>query len=221
MKKITLLIAGIIFLANTVKAQKAFEKGTIAVDLGIGIAVYGTKLHSQTTSGNKTYESDTTDGAVSVIYPLAIEYGVSNWLGIGARFAYSSYFEERDSITGEKASVRGIDADIVLNFHLIKTKRFDLPIGLIVGYSNFNFKFNDPSNTVGKDDGMNYGIMLTPRIYFGDHIGIFFNLGYLGYTYPNIQFSSNTDPNINDNNNWVFKLKGNGGNVGLGLVAKF
>jgi len=222
MKKITLILAGMALFVNTTKAQdKSFQKGNISVDLGVGVAIYGTKLYSETTSGNITYKDDTTDRAGAVIFPLTFEYAVSNWLGVGARFAYSNYFEEKDSISGEKSRVRGIDAGVLFNFHFVKTKRFDLPIGFFVGYSNFNIQFNDPTNQVGKDDGFNYGFMLTPRIYFGDHIGIFFNAGYLAYTYPNIQFSNNTDPNMNDNNDWKFKIKGSGANFGAGLVVKF
>ena len=222
MKKITLTVAALLIFIGISSAQdKAFKKGDITANLGVGWAIYGTKLHSEATYGTTKVVDDTTDGAASVIYPLQGEYGVTNWLGIGARFALSNYFEETDSITGIKPKVRGIDADLVLNFHLVKSKRFDMPVQLLFGYSNFKINFNDPSHQIGKDNGLNYGIMLVPRIYFGDHVGMFFNLGYMGYSYPSIHFSNDTDSDLNDNNAWLFKLKGNGFNIGLGLVGKF
>ena len=222
MKKIVLSIAALSLLINISNAQdKAFKKGDITAGLGVGFGLYGTKLHSEATYGSIKVVDDTTDGAVSVIYPLMAEYGVTDWFGVGARFAYSNYFEERDSITNIKPKVNAFDLGLALNFHLVKSKHFDMPISLLFGYSNFKIHFNDPTNQIGKDNGLNYGIMLTPRIYFGDHIGMFFNIGYLGYNYPSIQFSNNTDSNLNDNNNWLFKLKGNGANLGIGLTAKF
>jgi hypothetical protein len=50
---------------------------------------------------------------------------------------------------------------------------------------------------------------------------MFFNVGYAGYSYKNLIFSNNSDSNINDENQMIYKLKGNGLNLGLGLVVKF
>lgn len=221
MKKILLTIAAITALTNMNAQDKAFEKGNVCVGLGIGLGVYGTQLHATSTYGNVTVEDDTTDGAISTIIPLTVEYGVTNWLGIGLRGAYSNYFTERDSITGYKEKTTSFDADLMLNFHLIKSKRFDMPIVLTIGYSNFKIKNNDPINSMAKDNGMNFGIALNPRIYFGDHIGMFFNVGYVGFAYNSLEFSNDMDSNLNDNHNTKFSLKGNGANLGLGLIVKF
>lgn len=229
MKKITLLLAGIILLVNSVKAQKAFEKGNVTIDLGVGLGIYGTKLHEErdvqvwTPSGVTTIRetNDTTDGAAATIFPLKFEYGITNWLGIGARFAYSKYIAGSDSTNNTKPTVTGLDAGLILNFHFIKTKRFDLPLSVTIGYSNFRYKANDAANSIAKDNGLNYGVALIPRIYFGDHIGIFFNLGYVGYNYPSMLFSNNKDSNLNEEDNYEFKFKFNGANLGLGLVLKF
>ncbi len=236
MKKIILTISALAIILTTSKAQdKAFEKGNITVDLGIGFGIYGTKIHSEHTSNviswNGTQfvstptriKKDTTDGAGSVIYPIKVEYGITNWLGIGARLAYSNYFEERDSITGIKPKVSSFDAGIVANFHLVKTKRFDMPISMTLGYSHFKYLSNDNLSSKGVDNGINYGISLLPRIYFGNHIGMFFNVGWAGYKYPSIHFSNSNDSNLNDDNNqdWKYSIKGNGMNIGIGIIGKF
>jgi hypothetical protein len=242
MKKIIYIIVGIVLFLNPVKAQddKAFHKGSIVVDLGIGVAVYGTRQHNEydskvwngTSISTVRIKKDTTNGAASMIIPLSVEYGITNWLGVGARFGYSKYIANADSTNNHiKPTVRGLDADLLLNFHLIKSKHFDMPVSIIVGYSNFNYKANNPNtstdptynngNAIAKDNGLNFGIALVPRIYFGDHIGMFFNLGYTGYSYPHILFSNNSNSNLNSNNNELFKIKGNGGNIGIGLVVKF
>jgi hypothetical protein len=162
--------------------------------------------------------------AGATIYPLKVEYGVTNWLGVGARFAYSNYIEERDSITGIKPKFTSVDAGVVLNFHLVKSKRFDMPISVNFGYSSFKYLSNDAVGGKGKDNGLNYGIGILPRIYFGDHVGMFFNLGYAGYTviralnFLTIQIQTLNDDNGQD---WLYKIKGSGMNIGIGLIGKF
>jgi hypothetical protein len=221
MKKVLLTIAAIAVFMNVNAQDKAFQKGNVCVGLGIGLGIYGTQIHSEATYGGVTVEDDTTDGAIAAIFPLTVEYGVTNWLGIGGRFAYSNYFTEKDSITGYKQKTTGMDADLMLNFHLIKSRRFDMPIVVTVGYSNLKIQSNDPWNSMAKDDGLNFGLALNPRIYFGDHIGMFFNVGYAGFNYNSLQYSNDLDSNLNDTNNYKLQLKGNGANLGLGLIVKF
>lgn len=229
MKKIILVLAGIALFINSTKAQdKAFHKGVFIVDLGIGVNIYKTSTQDQYNSpvwngssfSTIRVKKDTTNGAGSAIYPLTIEYGLKNWLGIGAKVAYSNYFGTKDSVSGVKAAIRSIDAGIILNLHLIKTRRFDMPIGLSLGYSNFKVDNKDALNSTAKANGLNYGFAAVPRIYFGEHIGLSINLGYTVYTYPNILFSNKNDSNVNDNNDRVFKLKASGGNIGVGLIIK-
>lgn len=235
MKKLLLSFLALTLIAtvSTAQDEKAFAKGRMTVSLGAGFGIYGTKVHTEYDQQvpywngssiaweTRRYTNDTTDGAISAIYPLTFEYGVTNWLGLGARFAYSGYFQETDSISGVQSKVRAMDVDFVANFHLVKSRRFDMPICVTIGYSNIHFWSNDPANSQAKDNGLNYGIGLMPRIYFGNHIGMFFNLGYVGYNYPSFVFFNDTDSNLNSVNNWKYSLKGNGLNMGIGLIGKF
>lgn len=216
MKKIILTIAALSIIYSS-KAQKAFEKGNVTVSLGAGLDLYGTKIH-QVSSG---FTKDTTDGAGGSHFPLMLEYGVANWLGIGARFNFSNFLEETDSISHIKPIHRGIDAGIVLNIHLVKSKRFDMPINLSFGYSYLSIQSKDALETIAKSNGLGYGIALMPRIYFGDHIGMFFNLGYMGYNYPKITYSNMNDSNLNKTWDTEVSLKANGVNLGIGLIGKF
>ncbi|MFL5762783.1 MAG: hypothetical protein ACJ77K_02505 [Bacteroidia bacterium] len=249
-KKLLLLAACCSFSMVNAQTEKAFHKGTITIDPNIGFAVYGTKIHQEsdqqywngTSIATKRVKNDTTDGAGSTIYGLRGEYGVRNWLGIGARFSYSNYIEEQQHDTvfcfpdwkyySYKPKVRGIDFGLDVNFHLVKAKRFDMPICLTMGYSNFKYWQNNPNeacigqqdngNAGGKDNGMYYGILLCPKIYFGKSqmIGVAFHIGYLGYNYKSISFHNNSDDDLNDNNNWSYHLKGNGFNIGIGVSIK-
>lgn len=251
MKKTLLPLLLVCFSYSVINAQdeKAFHKGSITIDPSIGFAIYKTKVHAEydedywngSTIATRRVIEDTTDGAGATIYGLTGEYGVTNWLGIGFRFGYSNYIEETQHDTvytptkvtyTYKPKARSIDFGLNVNFHLVKGKRFDMPICLTMGYSNFKYSQNNPdtdpsaednSGAGGKDNGMNYGILLMPKIYFGkeQHVGLAFHVGYMGYNYPSILFYNNSDSDLNNENNWKYKLKGNGFNIGIGLSVKF
>lgn len=254
LKKLTLVTLALTSLSASLNAQddKAFHKGSITIDPSIGFAIYGTKVHTEydedyfnistLTIDKRRVVEDTTDGAAATIFGLNGEYGVTDWLGIGFRFGYSKYIaeEEHDTVYvgltkttySYQPKARSIDFGLDVNFHLVKGKRFDMPLCLTVGYSNFKYSRNNPdtdpsskdnSGEGGKDNGMNYGIHLKPKIYFGkaQHVGLAFHVGYMGYTYPSVLFSNNSDSNLNDENNWEYKLKGNGFNIGIGISVKF
>lgn len=218
MKKIIVTAAALAVFITANAQDKAFKKGDITVDLGAGLDLYGTKIHQQSFG----YVHDTTDGAGGSHFPLKMEYGITNWLGIGARFNFSKFIQDKDSISHIRPTTRGIDAGLVLNFHLVKSRRFDMPISVTFGYSHLSIHSNDPLNTLARSGGLGYGIGLTPRIYFGDHIGMYFNVGYMGYNYPNFKYSNDTYDNLNKM--WgdaKVSLKANGVNIGIGLIGKF
>ena len=160
MKKITLAFVFAAFSYSAVNAQedKAFHKGTITVDPSIGFAIYGTKSHSEydedywtgTSIATRRVKKDTTDGAGATIFGLTGEYGVTNWLGVGFRFGYSKYIEEEQHDTvgiqtfNYQPKARSVDFGVNVNFHLVKGKRFDMPICLTMGYSNFKLSNNNP-----------------------------------------------------------------------------
>jgi hypothetical protein len=165
---------------------------------------------------------DTTDGAVTRTFPVTLEYGVTNWLGIGARVAYNKFFTAVDSAANNThPDVRSLDADLVIGLHFIKTKRFDLPLNISAGYSAFTYQSNDALHHTAKDGGLNFGVQLQPRIFFGNHIGMYFNVGYANVSYKSMTFSNDNDSDLNDTDNRLYTLKGSGLNVGLGLIAKF
>ncbi len=214
MKKNLLVILSFLVISIAVNAQdKAFQKGNIVIDAGLGLAVYATKLHTEVATSSGTLSRDKTDGAASAIYPIQAEYGLKNWFGLGARFAYSNYYDSANTDS------RGLDFDLLINFHLIKTKRFEMPISLIVGYSNLKIKYNDAFSTIAKDNGSNSGFMLSPRFYITDHFGLFLNLGRLSYSYPSLTFANSRNTNIFGPNTTV-AVSGRGLNFGFGVVFK-
>ncbi len=196
MKKNILIVAALIIATGTIEAKgkvfqagdtvkterKVFETGDIIIDAGLGAAGYVTRTY--TTVGSAATVLNGKNWATSTMYPVNFEYGFRDWFGSGARFAYSNYY---DSIKSDKS----VDIDFVLNFHFIKTKRFEMPISLFFGFSTINIKYNDV-NTSAKANGANNGFMLTPRFYLTEHFGLFVNLGFVNYVYTSLSFSNNT-----------------------------
>lgn len=211
-------------------SEKAFKKGNFTISVGAAAAGYKTEVTQEYDSvywdgtSLQTVRANSTDsdGAVSVIFPLSLEYGLTNWLGIGARVGYSKYLAAADSTNANvRPKVSSFDVDGLVNLHFVKTKRFDMPLCIAVGYSNFTYKSLDSLESKAKDGGLNMAISIAPRIYFGEHVGMYFDLGYAAYSYPSMTFSNSMDSNVNQTNNQKFALKGKGVTFGLGLMFKF
>ena len=125
MKKIILIFAIFSCIATVSKAQdKAFHKGVINVDLGIGFSVYGTQSHEEydaqvwngTSIVTERVKKDKRDGAAATIIPVNFEYGIADWFGVGARFGYSKYIANGDStnnntIPSRTRSPRAVGSD--------------------------------------------------------------------------------------------------------------
>lgn len=221
---VTLLLTCLSFAVYS----QAFHKGAIVLDLGIAANIsnatvqdeYNTSLWNGTSFTNVRLKKDTNNLTAAAVYPVTIEYGVKNWLGIAGRFAYSKYLSQVDSLSGAKSAIRGLDAGVILNFHFIKTKRIDIPLGITVGYSNFKMESKDSLKSMATDHGLNYGFSVVPRLYFGEHFGLSLNLGYMAYTYPSLLFSNANNSNLNNANDRVFSLKTSGTNIGIGILIK-
>lgn len=208
MKKTAILFFSVLTL--TTFSQKSFEKKTNVI--GFGADLGGYVYTSYIGSSNKSERN----GAVNKLLSLQYERGILNWLGIGAKVQLSDYFTQKDSITNEKPSVRAIDAIVLVNVHLIRTRRVDVLLGTNVGYSRLNWEARDAFVSNAKGNGLMYDIHLQPRFYFGNRVGMFVNLAYVNYNYRNMDFT-NTFTKLDD----VLDLVGGGVNFGIGLNVKF
>jgi hypothetical protein len=217
MKKIILIITALAVFSNGKAQDDAFHQGNVAIGLGVGFGVYITETHYSYKGSSHHY---TTEGAVCMMYPLTAEYGVTDWLGVGGRFAYSDFLTLRNSQTGFKRSIRIIDTDFMVNFHLIKTDKFDMPIVVTAGLSNYRLAENDLSHNMRKDNGINYGLSLNPRIYFNDYVGMYFIFGYGGFNYSDLTYSNDRSKNINPTGTKI-TYRGDGTNLGMGVTVKF
>ena len=230
MKKIAQILLVTIFLSGTAFGQ-AFQKGNWNVDAGVGVGAYGTTTTlSIPIPFLGTVTSTANDGAVSVIIPIGVEYGISNKFGIGVQLGFSNYFiddstEVKNFFTGEKTgvmqenntqSVKSVDFAIKFNLHLLNAEKNDLFIGLALGGSSITWNWKDTETQTLKGSGGYASLYITDRIFFSDRFGIFFNLGYTSYNYTNVNSSSSTNSTISS-----LKWSAKGVNLGTGLALKF
>jgi hypothetical protein len=211
-------------MSQNIQAQ-AFQKGNINFDVGLGFGVYGTAQKQRLSSGTSTVESDTTDGAASRIFDLNFEYGISNKFGIGARIGSSSYFisdEDKKNIS----SVNGLDFGVLVNYHLLNSNKNDLFLDFGVGYSSLKYNFTGLSSafaTSATGSGSYFTLGIKDRIFFSDHIGILFNLGYTNYSINNIEYELTSAAKAflgGSNVSWEIDWSAKGVNLGFGLAVK-
>jgi hypothetical protein len=206
------LIIFFLFAGIAVSAQdKSFEKNTKVISLGYNLGVYGTK------SRDKHKGTSDRSEAASNIFHGQFEYGVLNFLGVGAKLQYGQYIVERDSATGLLPTAYSMDGFLVVNLHFVRAKYVDMLFGLNGGGSQFVYKLNDGHNTMAKGFGSSFDVHFQTRFYFGKYIGLNLNLAYANFNYPNLIASSDL---ANHTVNFA-SIKGNGINIGMALQVKF
>lgn len=206
------IISGLAIIAacHSAWAQKSFEKGVNVVSVGGDLGVY------QYTSVVKSTGKIKNDGAANKMLNLQYERGILNWLGGGIKLQYCNYFTSTDSTTKTRPSVTSFDAALVVNAHVVRTRRIDLLAGINLGYTHLTYSANDQNISQAKGGGTIFDMHVQPRFYFGEHIGMFVNLAYVYYGYGSLDFQ-NTQTKVAD----AMSLKGGGINFGLGVQAKF
>lgn len=211
MKKILCVLFASLTLTSF--SQKSFSKGSIVIDLNANLGIYNTVAQD---SSDRAEGIKQTDKAVPYAFALGVEYGVLDFLSVGIKGQTATYLQGKDTTGGPVATVKGNDIVLVVNGHLVRTKRFDLVFGGNVGYSNIKFKSNDSKASMAKGGGVAYDLHLTPRLYFSKNFGMFFSLSYAGVSYKKLKFSDNVRKYTE-----TVSLKGSGVNYALGFQVTF
>ncbi len=213
-KNSLLLLAIIVSLSITQNANgQAFEKGNLNADVGLGIGAYSTVTTFTFDFFGTPITLTDKDGAASTMIPVSFEYGISNKFGLGLQLGTSNYFIDNEDSTETTESVKSFDWALKVNYHLLNADKNDLFIGLAVGGSSV--KWLDMSGESFTGAGSYASLYITDRIFFNDHIGILFNLGYTAYNYSGLESSSNNT--FIENFEWSLT----GVNIGTGLALKF
>ncbi len=214
MRKISLTVCLAIF-SMYVNAQ-SFKRGSLVLELNTGLEIYNTELKLTVKDPNSRRDTSYSDKAGNTNFGVSLECGLHKRLGLGVRFKTNKYFTETDSVTKRKPEVKSNDLLLLVNFHPVVRKHFDLVLGADVGLSSFKYKANDSLNLVLTGSGSFVSLYLNPRIYIR-RFGINFKV-YAPFTNYN-SLTTNND----DFNKYVAitKWKGNGFGLSFGIQYRF
>lgn len=165
MKKLVVVLALAILGITQTNAQ-SFGFGTITADAGFGFGMYGIRAYSPVNQ-----EEHTGLAIVGTLPSVNAEFGLLRLIGVGVHYRRGTY----GSYGGGK--IRGSDICGMVNLHLANKKdKFDLLIG--AGYGLSNFKTNTTTTESIRAAGGILRIHVTPKLYFGKYVGMFFRVAY-------------------------------------------
>src|ERR1700747_93375 len=95
-----LIFAAVLFASVKAFAQspdRSFYKGALVIDLNTGLDIYAVKQHYEIKG--TSYSKDTVNAAGSHGPNIGIQYGVLDWLGVGLKYKYDTYYTSADKYT--------------------------------------------------------------------------------------------------------------------------
>lgn len=206
-KQLLLTFSGLLCCASIF--GQAMKKGETTIAAGIGIGIYKVSMDTDT------------DGAVARLIPVSAEYSISDRLSIGIAYQQSNYLTNSDSSSNKSESVKGNLIGAKCDFHFLNSEKTDLYIGVTAGYNNLVFKGTDNNDQSFYLSGGGFGYQVNTglKIFFGNHIGIFFGFTYSSYSFvwQKYEIDGQSEPFPDNYSN----LKLSGGEGKIGLVGKF
>lgn len=210
-----LILAAVLFTTVNVFAQspdKSFYKGALVIDLNTGLDIYAVKQHYEIKGTN--YSKDTTNAAGSHGPHFGVQYGVLNWLGVGLKYKYDTYYTSADKHTGIRPSVFGQEFGLVVDAHPVRVKHFDLITGFDLGYSSMTYHTHDQWGTEIYGSGSWFNLHVIPRVYIGP-VGLSIN-----FNVPFIRYNNLTTSSDNLNAILFSKWKATGFGIGCGISVR-
>ncbi len=212
MKKYFLIITSLCITAKYY--TQSFTGNSLLLHFNVGIESLNTEYRYQLRNYNK--DTLVKDGAANSNYFFGAEYGLLQWLGIGAKVKLNRYFTAKDEVTGTTPTAQSFDLAFTVRAHLFRRHRFDLPIGVSIGGSSLTYNNNDPFYPItiyGR--GTYLDLHIQPMIYF-KRLGL---NAYIGL--PSINYNDMTSSDSNINQYILMKWKGKGFILGIGLQYRF
>ena len=209
MKKI---IFSAFFIAYTfILSAQSFHKGALVFDVKGAIDVYDTKYRYEIAGRDTTTEDKAANRNIS----FGLEYGVLNKLGVGIRYNRAKYFVEKDDSTHLDPNVYSNNIMLLVNYHVLNGKVFNLVGGVNFGYSSLNVITNNIDRTEIYGSGMYFDVHVSPRVYMG-------RFGFqLDFGMPFVSYNNLTTNNVDFNKYVLAKWKGLGYSIGMGIQFRF
>lgn len=173
MKKIFLALG--LLTSSFLSFSQSFEKGNFLISAGVGIGYYGTKSFI---NGEQQKNEDNTAGNIN--YPITVQYGVSDKFSLGIKIQPANWGDDPDD-NYEATNKSGMFA-LLGEYHIKNTGKSDLYTRLSVGAITWNQTKTAPGEKQeNKYTGINFRPSLGYRLYFGNTIGLYWDIAYSYY----------------------------------------
>lgn len=197
-----------LLLSPFASLAQSTEKGDYLVSGGAGLGIYNTYINEKDSTRIET------DKTAAWVFPVGVEYMITDRFGCGAFLKYGKYIEGDSS---NNADVHAIEFMVRPAFHLYNGRKLNIGVHADLGFTNITYNVNDTYSTTGTGFGLLYGLGADLQLYFTKGFGMFFRYSYYSFTYNNFTVDNN-QPNQEP---VVYKFKLDGGNSVLGIMVKF
>lgn len=191
-------------------STQVVQKGDFAFDLGIEGGYYNTQWDTNVFGADSSYA----DTAAAVFVPIHFEYMVSNKIGVGLVLKSGNYLSD-NSNEDNKAKVYSIS----FSYHPVVTEKIDLFARVGLGACSLKqtevILVKIEAQYLGSAFELDAGI----KVYFSEHFGLNFGLGYNNYSFKLQSFT--VGGNAADLADIESTLGVSGVEVGAGLAFKF
>lgn len=155
------------------------DRGSFHASLGVASGVHGTEYETRFSFAGIEIVSDTTDGAVTVTYPIQLSYGFARAFSLGLIIEPGSYLDS-NATRSNGLLVYGIEP----RFYIVNKDRFAWMASFQFGGSHLRIEEQGPVIADATYVGTNFGIGSGVAFLFTDHFGLQLHLRYLSTRMP-------------------------------------
>ena len=188
-----------VLLSPLITLAQSIEQGDITVNLGIEGGFYSNQI-THDFFGVETTEKDT---AATYFIPIAVEYMVTNRVGLGVIFKPGEYYTDEPNQTN-KARVFGATG----SFHVINTDVVDIMPRVGFGFSTLNILDTALLGQEANFSGAFSEIDLIARFFFGERIGMSTGFGYNTYNLNLSEWKMAGEQLNLDDVDWNMRVRG-------------
>lgn len=190
-------------------------KGVVQVGLGVGLGAHATHFNSEVRFGNLAMKHSDDDGAVTVTFPIEVQYGMADRFSLGICLEPGRYLDS----AGTHPNALFLLA-LSPRFYAVNKDHFAVLFDLDLG---LNYLQIESTSLVAKVKDRYQGGFFRPgcalQWYFGETVGLNVGLYYTAHTFK--WKDRDPDDPILDAANYSATLKTSGVLFQAGLQAKF
>lgn len=212
----TLLLAAAVFALVAPMDAQVVSKGTVQIGLGLNAGGFATQYDSEISILGFTKKDSHRDGALSMTFPLEVQYNITDRFGLGLYLEPGSYIDSAGTHPN-KLFLLGLSP----RFYVVNGDHFTLDLHADLGLANLQIRDvqNGKERFTDHFDGRHFRAGVRGQYYFGQAFGLHADLRLAGANF-NWSKREPRDPLI-DAVNYKATLKVTGVQFELGAQVRF